>query len=492
MAANSSNRRQISAVLETTLGTTPTTPRMRQKVITGEALKYGPTFADSTEMRSDRMTSDSILVGLDSSGTMNWEFHYPYPDSTADFDIRSAFYNNWVLTPVRDNDSVASSVITSLAATALVCVTGPTTFAIGHLVRTTGFALAANNKIALVTTGGALGYSATGAGYTIDAAPAAAARAKVVGFGGVAADITATATGLGSTTLDFTTLGLAVGQWIKIGGTAVGDKFATAVCNARARIIAIAAHALTLDNLPVGWTTDTGTAKTIKCWFGDRIINGITQISQTIERGDLGMTTPVYIVQPGMVASQWSISCKPKAVITGVTTYMGMQGSQSTVTLDSVIDAAPPQALFPQFAGSANIGRVSENGGTLTTPNWCIAFDMTVANNLQAAETIDGVGPQDIVPGECLVTGTMTTIWGDNSILTRFFAGTPTQLCLAFTKNQQMVFLTLPRVTLNSDGNPSAGGKNVIINTTFGFRASKDDSLTSSIVSLDRLEYTEQ
>ena len=75
---------------------------------------------------------------------------------------------------------------------------------------------------------------------------------KVVGFQAASGDITATATGLGSTSLDFTTLGLAVGQWIKIGGSATADKFATAALNSTARITAIAATALTLDHLPHG------------------------------------------------------------------------------------------------------------------------------------------------------------------------------------------------------------------------------------------------
>lgn len=492
MVATSSNRRQIAAVLEVTLGTTPASPRMRQKLAVSESLKYGPTFVDSNEMRSDRMTSDSVLVGLDSSGAIPWEFHYPYPDSCADFDIRSAFYNNWVLTSTRDNDGTADSVITDIGTVAntLTCTTGAA-FAIGHLVRTTGFTAAANNTVARVTTGGTTSYVATAAGYTADATPAAAARAKVVGCQGAAADITATATGLGSTALVFTNMGLAVGQWIKIGGTAAGDKFATAANNARARITAITATALTLDNLPVGWAVDAGTGKTIKVWFGDRIFNGLTQISQTIERGDLGMAVPVYIAQPGMVASQWAISIKPKSIVTGSTTYMGMAGSQSTTALDAVIDSAPSQVLFPQFAGSANIGRISENGVALATPNWCIGLDLTIANNLSPVESLDAVGPQDLVPGECLVTGTLNTIFGDNTILSRYFAGTPTAINIALNKGTQMVFLTMPRVTLNSDGNPNAGGKNQIINANFGFRASKDDALTQTIISLDRLEYYE-
>jgi tail tube protein len=493
MAANSANRRQISAVLETTLGTTPTTPRMRQKVVTAEALKYAPTLVDSAEMRSDRMTSDSVITGLDSSGPMTWEFHFPYPDSAEDFDIRSAFYNNWVLTPVRDNDTVAGSVITAAAVGALTVTTGAT-FALGHLVRTTGFAVAANNTIAKVTTASATAVTATGA-YAVEASPPGTARAKVVGFQGASADITATASGLASTSLDFTTLGLAVGQWIKIGGTAATERFVAAGINnnTRVRITAIAAHALTLDNLPAGWAAEAGATRLIKVWFGDRIVNGTTQISQSFERGDLGMNVPVYMVSPGMVVASLAVSIKPKVIITAVATYMGMAAAtpNSTTTLDAVIDPAPAQALFPQFAGSANVGSMRENGVQLTSPNWCIGLDFTIANNIQPAETIDGVGPQDLVPGECLVTGTCNTIFGDATLLNRFLNGTPTNLNLALQKNNQMVFISFPRVVFNSDGAVNANAKNQIINASFGFRASKDDSLTGVIVSMDRLEYFE-
>ncbi|HJZ22050.1 MAG TPA: phage tail tube protein, partial [Bradyrhizobium sp.] len=297
-------------------------------------------------------------------------------------------------------------------------------------------------------------------------------------------------TAMAATALNFTTLGLAVGQWIKIGGTATTDRFAAAI-NTRARIIAITATALTLDNLPVGWTTDAGTGKTIKVWFGDRIINGVTTISQTIERGDLGQATPVYQLSPGMIAAQLAFSIKPKAIVTVTTTYMGMLGSQSTTSIDSVIDPAPSAAIFPQIAGSANIGRVSEFGAPLTTPNWCIGLDVTVANNLSPVESVDAVGPQDLVPGECLVTGTLNTIFGDATVLTRYQAGTPTSIAIAMQKAGSMVFLTLPRVVLNSDGNANAGGKNQLINASFGFRASCDTALTNSVISMDRLEYYE-
>ncbi len=499
MAVTTANRVQITSVIEQTLGVTPVTPRMRTKLITGESLKYTPTFTSSNELHSDRMTTQPVVVGLDSSGSLNWEWHYPVEGSPEDADLQSAFYNNFVNTPLRSNDGTADSVITDIGTTTdtITVLTG-TSFVIGHLVRTTGFATSGNNQIARVTTGGATSLVCSGAGYVAEVAPPATARVKVVGFAGVSGDITATASGLASTALDFTTLGLVPGQWIKVGGTADVSTFAFLVtagaaarAKARMRVTSVTAHAIVCDNLPTGWTTDTGTSKLIKVWFGDQIRNGVTQISQTIEKGFLGQTTPTYIAQPGMVVNQWSMNITPKQIITGSTAYTGMSGTVSTTTLDASPDPSPSQALYPQFAGSINVGQISENGVGLSAPNWCTAFSIQLSNNLGIVESIDGLGPQDMVGQECTITGTAKTIFGDSSILNRFFAGTPTAFNCVMQKGNQMVILQAPFVTLNSDGSPNATGKNTIIEVSYGWAASKDEALTQAMLLLDRIEYFE-
>jgi hypothetical protein len=500
MAATTSNRRQYASVIETTLGVTPASPRMRLRPATQDTLSYAPAFTNSNELRSDRMTSDPVIVGLDSGGAISWELHYIVPDSPADVEVRSAMNNNFVNTPVRDNDGTADSVITDIGTVAnTVTVIAPTgagnnsgTFAVGHLVRTTGFALAGNNKVAVVTTGGSTSFVATGAAYSAEAVPPATARAKVVGFAGGANDLATTVTGMTSTTLDFTTLGLAVGQWIKIGATATANRFATAAVNKAVRVTAIAAHTLSLDNLPTGWVADAGTGKSIYVWFGDGIVNGTTQISQTFERGDLGMAAPAYIAQPGMVVQQFAMTLRPKQIITGQTVFMGMGGGTiSTTPLDAVPDPIPSQAIYPQFAGSAHVGRVAEFGVQLSTPNWCTGIDLTIANNLQAVETLDAVGPQDLPAGQSAITGTLMTLFGDLTIASRFQNGTVTSLNFAVQRGVQMMILTLPRVVLNGGGNPNAGGLNQLMPVNFNFTATKDEALTGVEIRWDRLEYFE-
>lgn len=484
----SSNRVQVTSVREVTIGTTPNTPRMRTKRITGESLAYNQTFVDSDEIRSDRMMGDPSLVMQSAQGGINFEVSYPKPSSPLSEDIASAMFNDWVQTPERDNDGTADSVITDVAATGVVTVTTGAAFAIGHLVQLSGFTNAGNNRIARITTGSATVPSVGAALLTAEAAPPATARMKVVGFAGVAGDITATASGLGSTTLDFTTLGLAVGMVVKIGGTAAGDKFATAACSGYARITAIAANALTLDTLPTGWTTDTGTGKTIKVWFGDYIKNGTTKISQTIERGFMAQTTPTYIVQRGMVVDQLSIDVTPKDKLKGSVSYQGMGGGQSTTALDASPDA---ETTNPIMTANANVARFTEAGSTVAGPDFVTSLKFTINNNLRMLEDIASNSPVGINEGECTVSGTAETYFGSNTLLAKFYANTTTSFLQVFTNNGQALTFNFPRVTLNGGGNPSAGGKNQDVKSSFEWKASKSQDGTSCHVMLNRLEYVE-
>ncbi len=485
-----SNRLQLAAVAETTLGTTPTTPRMRLMRLTGESLSYKPAFVSSQEIRSDRMKPDPIKVGEDNGGGINFEMHYPVPLSPLAEALASAFMAAWTQTPERDNDGTADSVITDIATTNTVAtVTTGAGFVVGHLVKFSGFTVANNNGVFRCTTASATVPRFVGSGITDEAAPAAAARMKVVGFAGASADITATSTGLGSTLLDFTTLGLAVGMWVKIGGTATADKFATAALNSWARITVIAATALTLDNRPTGWTTDAGTGKTIKVWFGDRIVNGTSKRGMTFERGFLGQTTPTYVVQTGMVANTFELRFQKKERMLGSFEFLGMAGSQSTTALDASPDAAPSNSSYPILACAGDVGRISEAGAAVVTPNFISSLTCRLGNNLRVLEAVGSAAPVGIGTGSSDVMVTMETYFGDNALLTKLLAGTATSASAIATKNSQSIVMAFPRLTAK-EGSPNAGGANQDVMLSLQMEASYD-STTAAQVTMDRLEYVE-
>jgi hypothetical protein len=483
-----SNRTRLALVREATAGITPNSPRMRTARITGESLSFSPTYIDSDELRSDRMLGDPIKNMQSGAGNINFELSYPVDNTPISELVRSALYNPWVNTPTFDNDGTADSVVTDAGTVAgtYAVVSGGAAVVVGHLVRATGFGQSANNQIfkATSSTGTTI---VGGTGLVAETAPAATARLKVVGFQGASGDITATSTGLASTTLDFTTLGLVVGQWLKIGGTAAGERFATAVLNDWVRVTAIAAHALTFDNLPVGWTTDTGTGKLLKVWFGDQIKNGVTQTTLTIEKGFLDQTTPTYITNTGMVVDTLAVTITSKAKIVGVATFNGMGGGESTTTLSATPDAVTTGLVM---AANANVGRLGVNGSQLVGPNWSKEVSFVVANNTRAIEAVDSTSPVAIVPGECKVTGKMSTYFGSDTELAAFYAGTTRPINCRVNKSNQALVFQVPRATYRGGGNPAATAKNTDVMADFDYQASFDAATNAHIV-IDRIEYYE-
>lgn len=488
----SANRVQLAWCRETVPGTTNTTPRMRKIRWTGEGLKlFSPEYIDGNEITDDRMSSDPTRVYQGSGGSFNFNLSYP-PNLSPESDIiASAMYNEWVLTPERDNDGTADSVITDLGTTANVatCTIGPA-FAVGQLVQFSGNAAPANNLIARCTTGSATVPAFSTATFTADPAPAATSRMKVVGFQGASGDIAATTAGLSSTILDFTTLGLQVGQTLKIGNNAVaGEKFATAALNVYVTVAAIAAHLLTLGNKPAGWVADPGTTKTVSVYYGDFIKNGIlvstTRVCGTIEEGYLGQTVPAYRVGKGMTVDTLTFDFKHKGRVECVANFVGQGGSESTTALDPIPDA---RSTGNNFASNVNFAKLMEGGVLTGTPNFPRALNIEVKNNLRGVEDVSQDFSPSINEGENETNTKFETYFGSDGMLTKYYSGTPTSIFAVEVVNNQAVSWNLPRQTFRGGGDPNATGKNTDVMLNLEGKASRDITTAAHVI-INRLEY---
>lgn len=489
----SSNRVQLSGVAETIYGTTPTTPRMRKQRVTSIGLTRKADYVDSDEVRDDRMNSDPILVGESNTGQIGIEWHYPVPGSLLDEEIKSAFCNDWVNTPSRDNDGTADSVITQVtAASQVVTVVAGPAFVAGHLVYFSGFGQSANrNKLAKCTTGSATVPAFIGAGLVDEAAPAAAARMKVVGFEGAAGDIAAVADGLTSTALDFTTLGIPVGAWVKTGDTGAAFRFATAGANGWGRVVNVATNKLTLDNLPSTWAADAGAGKTIRVFVPDLIKNGVQKLGITLERGFKGQTVPTYIQQSGMRVNTLEFGGQAKQKASGSVSFVGMKGNKLP-TLDASPDEAPDNAPYPVMAFSVNCGRIGYGGSALGSPNWAKAVKFTLNNNLRPIEAAsdgdaEAPAPVDVNDGSFDVAVELDTYFGNDAILDDIMTGTARGINTRLQKGKQAMVWDAPRLTPR-EGDPTVSGKNQDVMLPVKLTASKD-ALTSAQLLLSRFEY---
>lgn len=278
-----SNLLQIYYVEESTLGVTPNSPDMTRLRVTQESLKVDRTFVQSDEITGDRIVQEYINVGTAVSGGFGFELPY----GAADPFFESAQLNTWTKSRERYNAGTADSVITQVTASSdTYTVATGAAFAQYMLVRASGFTNSGNNLLFVAQSGSNATsvIAPSSPGLTDETAPPGAARLKQVGFQGPTGDIVADSTGLTSTTLDFTTMGLTANQWVKIGGSAAGNKFGTAANNTFVRVKDFTANDLNFDYLPSGWSADTGTGKDIQVWVSDYLPTGSTLKSFTIEK----------------------------------------------------------------------------------------------------------------------------------------------------------------------------------------------------------------
>lgn len=481
------NRVSMIFVEETTLGTTPSISggNLRTGRLTGEGLNFNIANIKSQELRSDRMTTDLVQTGAKNDGPLQFELSFPTTRTYFDQFIGSAFFNTWTIMAERYNVT-SDSVITQVTAASdtFTCTDTGENFAEGHLVRASGFTNSGNNQLFRAQSGssGTACVAPSSPGLTDEAAPPAGARLKVVGFQGASGDITAGASSLGSTLLDFTTLGLSVGQWIKTGGTAAGDKFATAACNGWARITAIAANTLTLDNLPTGWTTDTGAGKTIMVFCGDILKNSTTMRSFTVEKGFLDQGTPTYATYLGCVVGGMDLTFQANQIVSGSFTLLGMTHATATSSLGSATAATTAGVMN----AVSNVGRIAEGGSEVTTPNYVQSLTMQINNNLREKPAIGILGLSGIGAGEFSVSGAMRTYFGSKALYDKYVAGTETSINVRVTKDSQAVIFTLPRIKFDS-GKIVAAGANQDVLADMTYVAIRD-STTSCHAQIDRVE----
>ncbi|MGQ0664605.1 MAG: phage tail tube protein [Pseudomonadota bacterium] len=483
-----SNRVQLGYVMESSWGTTPAiagTTRLRKVRITGESLNYGIDNAVSNEIRDDRMVSDLVQTGARVRGEINIEWSFPTARTALDDFVAMAMMANWTNMPEKYNATADSSIADAgTTANTYVVDAGGTAYKVAHLVRASGFANAANNQLFRVASSTATTVVGTSLGLVAEAVPPAGARMKVVGFEGASGDITATATGLGSTALDFTTLGLAVGQWIKIGGGTSPTQFATAALNTFCRITAIAAGGLSLDNRPSGWTTDSGAGKTIRVWAGDHIRTAAVEKYATIEKGFLAQATPEYIKYVGMMANGMSVTLGAGEIATGSFGFLGKVGSVGTAALD-----AAPEAVSTDGAMNAvaNVGRIGEGGSDAGSPNFIRSLSIALANNLREIQAVGTLGLVDVGIGRSEVTGSLEAYFGSSSLYTKFLNATETSLNARLEKSSKVLIFTLPRVKFES-GQVVVRSSNSDVVAALDFRAIKDTATTGAQFQIDRME----
>ena len=453
----STNRVQHNKVREATFGVIPTSPLFQDMRVTSSSLTAGPMSVVSDEIRSDRQIADLILVGQKAGGDVGGELSF----NAFDPDLEEVLQGAWTNAPNIVNNASASP-ISALSTTTLTVASGGTAFAAGAICVLENFPTPSNNGVPFVVS------SSTGTTIVAPAATFAAETAAIpinamirqVGFQAASGDIVATTSGLTSTALNFTTLNLAAGTWINLGGTATASQFANAANNSWCRISAISANALTFDRLPTGWAADAGAGKTIKIWVGDYLRNGTTQRSNTIERQYLDQSPVTYEYLTGMCLDKLSMTVSAQKIVTLTESYVGNVGSTQTTRVASATDIPVP--TFGVMNASSDFANLLIGGAALEAENFITELGLEIDNNLRQLVAVGSIGAVGVGNGEFSVKGKMTMYFADTTyysyLLNNILLSLNFVLQAASVPGSAYLF-DLPAVKLAS-GSPSVPGKN--------------------------------
>ena len=483
------NRTAVRVSREQTYKVPFAAPLMHPLRITSVGLAYTPETVTSNEIDSTRQIADQPLVGFSSGGDIPAELSI----GNMDILMEGLYLNPWIRSPEVLNGaswkygsgSTAATRISALTATTLTLaatsvLAGSTinstgaAFRTGMLMALTGFGSGTAEQILRVA--GSTATTVTVVGATPVAAPAVTARAKVVGFEGVAGDILSTTVGgnaLTSTALDFTTLGLTFGQWIFLDNKLGNFGFSSG--GGYARISAITANRLSFDIVPVGFAINTGAGKTIRAYFTDMIKNGVQDNFSYYIEEEFGLPVGTqYQYFRGQEVATRVLSADTKAIITDTITFIGADATpMSGVRQVGAVDLIPGTGTV--LNSSTAVPLLLENGAQVTDPNFINSFTLSMDNAKRSQDAVGVLGAAGIGTGRINVTGTLNTYFGSPVLYNKVISNAVSSVTIAFNDlvTARSEIYDVPKLKFSS-GAPEVSGVDTDIFVPLAFQALRD------------------
>ena len=470
-----SNRVQLGVAAETVAGTIDSTPYFYNMCHTGPGLAANPQFDESEAICGGAGRAANVPGRTSNEPGGNIPFEFTFGNLSQWWE--PLFFSTWTQQNFRTNRGVASDQITDITSDEITVSSG-TAFASGDLVLLRGF----NNDddgLYILTTGSNATTVAVIGSLTDDASPPATAEIRKVGVQAASGDIVADATGLTSTTLDFTTLGLAVGDWIKVGDdNETNGKFDSDTYNDWIRISAISANNLDSDTLPV-WLdqqrrdgqADPACLSATRSPTALRSLPGPSSRRSSTNRPPATSTTPAASPPASLMAGTAARK------LTGTIDLLARGFSSTTSRTANAAAGFVGKTTSPYFTSGVGAQRIAENGSRLSDPEFVSNFTLEIANSLRRRSRWGVDGTASIGTGDFTVTGSFEVDFETLTFLNKVQNETETSLdnVLVNGRSEAIVF-DLPRVRFIG-GDPSAGARNSDVTLPMQYSSHQHETL---------------
>lgn len=405
-------------------------------------------------INASRQNRKGVITDLDSMG--GWQEDVTYNGTKGKIEgLMYADFRNKA--ELATTGAIASSSEFTVAA-------GGAVFAAGDLVFTSGYANPANNGLFVVTAGSA-GYI-TVAGTLVD--ETAVGKIVKVGHQCASGDLTYTASTktMASTALDFTTLGLMVGEWLF---AADDDAAKSLISNlGYARIKSVAPHAIVFDRtMPADPTLPIidgpGTGETARFYFGRIVKNELGplikhytyQLERTLGRDDTTASTDQAEYLVGGVFSEAVFTFNSADKVTAEWSTMAAKYETRTSSVGPKPGTRPPLSLSSAFNTSTDVKFMSIELAGTDTPLYAYLMNLaiTVNNNVKASKAIGVLGSIGMNEGQFVVSAAATAYFANVTAAQAIENNQSCNLSACIARDNQGILFDIPLITLG-DGAP--------------------------------------
>lgn len=448
------------AVESSTVGVLPGSPSWEYLEVNSIS-SFGETIGKTarTPISGDRMRRKGSPTSLDSAVGFDTDLTYSVLNKFA----KGFFFSSW--------KAQTSFVPTAVTASGYTVASGGTLPA-STLLYARNFSNSTNNglKICKTSTSATILEITTS---TVAETPPASARVDIVGFQGASGDITMNSTGgLISTALDFTTLGLNVGQRIYIGGSSTATTFATSGAGF-ARVQAIAAHLLTLDDVPSTFTTDAGAGKTIQIFIGSFIRNvpfssaDFSTETYTFEVVyDYGTGTKEYQYPNGNFANTLSIGMNMQDKATSTFSFVGLDTPVPTTSRKS--GTWVPQydtTMLNTTSDFATLSIKAEDGTSIVAASDSVVQNLTVDinNNVTIKKALGSLGGVTYSLGNFTADIKATLYFNSSNAIVAVRDNDTVSICWCLNNEDGGYYFDIPSMTLGGGGRSFAANDTISV-----------------------------
>ena len=456
-----SNITGLAYAAETSLGVlggSPTWKRLEPNSYSdfgGNKTKVAP-----NPINPSRQRKKGVLTDLDSDGGINHDLNF--------YNLQEILEATFFANMRRKGNEIVTAVDEDGIDDDLYEIANTSGFVVGSLIKGFNFNNNANNSVNVVTAIVANTSVAVSDGQLVEeASPPSNARVQVIGFESEDGDLNVVTSGdlptITSSSIDFTTLGLVVGQWIFVGGDTTGTRFSSNVNNGFKRIRSISANSLVIDKSVQTMTAETTTTENIRIFFGDVLRNetgsNIVRKSFHLERtlGAPDSSEPSEIQSEyllGAIPNEFTINV-PNADLLNVDISFaainnlqrtGEQGPlQTNVQIPERADVYNTSSDFSRI----KMATVLDNDAA---PQSLFAFiteaTININNNLTANKAVGLLGAFDMTAGTFMISGSITAYFANVEAVQAVRNNDDVTIDMIIVKDNQGIVLDLPLISL--------------------------------------------